>query len=124
VNPKWWYDRSGPPLLCQPAAQTASQSLEVADRVGRPKTPAHAPLTSTRWWWILRCAFGSGSSLGDSRDDAQLDGFFGLLKLHIEARGSLEVVDWIVLDDWYTELKRYCEILRQAPPHAEIERQE
>jgi hypothetical protein len=61
----------------------------------------------------------------DSRDDAQhLDGCFGLLKLHIEARGSLEVVDWIVLDDWYTELKRYCEILRQAPPHAEIERQE
>jgi hypothetical protein len=52
------------------------------------------------------------------------DGRFGLLKLHIEARGSLEVVDWIVLEDWYAELKRYCEILRQAPTHAEIERQE
>ena len=44
---------------------------------------------------------------------------FGLSKLHIEPRGSLEVVDWIVLDHWYAELKRYCEILGRAPPHAE-----
>ena len=37
-----------------PAAQTASESLEVADRVGRSKTQTHAPLTSTRWCWTLR----------------------------------------------------------------------
>ena len=52
------------------------------------------------------------------------EGRIGLSKLHIEARGSLEVVYWIVLDDWYAELKRYGEILSQAPPHTEIERQE
>src|SRR5262245_1126740 len=44
----------------RPAAQTSSESLEVADRVGRSKTRARAPLTSTLWWWTLRCAFGSG----------------------------------------------------------------
>ena len=37
------------------AAQTASESLEVADRVGRSKTQTHAPLTSTRRCWTLRC---------------------------------------------------------------------
>ena len=49
---------------------------------------------------------------------------FGLSELHIEPRGSLKVVDWIVLDNWYANLKRYCEIFGQAPPHTEIERQE
>jgi len=48
----------------------------------------------------------------------------GVSKLHIEPGGSLEVIDWIVLDNWYADLQRYCEILSQAPPHAEIERQE
>jgi hypothetical protein len=47
---------------------------------------------------------------------------FDFSKFHIEPCGSLEVVDWIVLDNWYADLKRYCEILGQAPPHAEIER--
>src|SRR5215831_3709566 len=45
----------------------------------------------------------------------------GLSKLHIEPCGSLEVVDWIALYNWYAELNRYGEILGQAPPHAEIE---
>ena len=49
---------------------------------------------------------------------------FDLSKPQIEPRGSLEVVDWIVLDNWYAELNRYGKILGQAPPHAEIERQE
>jgi len=48
----------------------------------------------------------------------------GVSKLHIEPRGSFEVVDGVVLDNWYADLKRYCEILGQAPPHAEIKRQE
>jgi hypothetical protein len=45
-------------------------------------------------------------------------------KLHIDPRRRLEVVDWIVLDNRYAELNRDCEILGQAPPDAEIERQE
>src|SRR5215470_876447 len=33
------------PAVSPPTSQTVSQSLEVADRVGRSKTQAHAPVT-------------------------------------------------------------------------------
>ena len=57
----------------------------------------------------------------DSRDDArQLDGRFGLSKLHVEARGSLEVVDWIVLDIATPNSSDIVMFLVRQTPHAEI----
>jgi hypothetical protein len=47
-----------------------------------------------------------------------------VLKLHIEPRGRFEIIDGIILDDKHADLKRYREILGQAPPNAEIEQQE
>ena len=70
---------------------------------------------------IVRTITKSGTTANVRREERAQS---GLSKLHIEPRSSLEVVDWIVLDNWYADLKRYCEILAQAPPHAEIERQE
>jgi hypothetical protein len=54
----------------------------------------------------------------------RISGRCGLSELHIKPSGGLEVVDWIVLDNWHAELKRYCDIFGQAAPHAEIEWQE
>src|SRR5262245_56065770 len=54
----------------------------------------------------------------------RISGRFDLSELHIKPRGGLEVVDWIVFDNWHAELHRYCDIFGQAPPHAEIEWQE
>ena len=81
---------------------------------------AHRLLTAECW----DRAPGQGNFGADNLGTTVSARRFGPSELHIEPRGSLEVVDWIVLDNWYADLKRYCEILGQAPSHAEIERQE